>query len=89
MTLPLLCNISNGGSKHILSGGIYMSSSYINVRYTRENYGLTTRRFLGELIVTNKIIQFYRESEKKWVTLGVDPVRSMNIAYKGFERRAH
>ena len=66
-----------------------MSSSYINVRYTRENYGLTPRRFLGELIVTNKIIQFYRESEKKWVTLGVDPIRSMNSAYKGLERRAH
>lgn len=89
MTLPLLYNICNGGSKHNLPGGIYVSSSYINVRYTRENYGIITRRFLGELIVTNKIIQFYRESEKKWVTIGVDPIRSMNIAYSGLERRAH
>ena len=66
-----------------------MASSYINIRYTRENYGITPRRFLGELIAANKIIQFYRESQKKWVTLGVDPIRSMNSAYKGFERRAH
>ena len=66
-----------------------MASSYINVRYTRENYGITPRRVLGELIAANKIIQFYRESQKKWVSIGVDPIRSKTSAYKGFERRAH
>lgn len=66
-----------------------MASPYINVRYSRENYGITPRRYLGKLIAANKIIQFYRESEKKWVTIGVDPVRSKDSVNKGFERRVH
>ena len=66
-----------------------MASPYINVRYTRENYGITPRRFLANLIASNKIIQFYRESENKWVTIGVDSIRSKDSANKGFERRAH
>ncbi|MGP8155127.1 MAG: GSU3473 family protein [Smithella sp.] len=66
-----------------------MSTTYINVRYNRENYGITPRQRLDELIASNVIIQFYRESEKNWVTIGVDPIRNMDRHYNGLERRAH
>ena len=68
-------------------GGDDMAVTYVNVRYTKENYGITPRRLLDELIAANKIIQFYRESEKKWVTVGTDPIRGMGGVYAGPERR--
>ena len=65
-----------------------MTTSLINVRYTRENYGIAPRQFLGELIASQKIMQFYRESQKSWVTPGVDPVRNMDRPHDGPDRRS-
>jgi len=65
-----------------------MTTSVINVRYTKENYGITPRQFLGELIAAQKIMQFYRESQKRWVTPGVDPVRGMGGPYEGPDKRS-
>ncbi len=65
-----------------------MSTSWINVRYSKEHYGVTPRRFLGELIASKRILQFYRESQKRWVTIGIDPVRSSNRPYCGPEKRS-
>jgi hypothetical protein len=49
-----------------------MSIQYVNVRYTRERYGIIQRRLLDEFIASNQILQFYRESEQRWVTVGFD-----------------
>jgi hypothetical protein len=41
-------------------------------------------------IECNRIRLFYRESEKKWVTVGTDPVRKLSSKkgyYEGPERR--
>jgi hypothetical protein len=65
-----------------------MATTYVNVRYTKENYGITPRRMLDELIASSKIIQFYRESEKRWVTVGTDPIRNVGGTYNGPERRS-
>jgi len=38
-------------------------------------------------IASNKITQFYRESEKKWGTVGTNAIRGMGGTYNGPERR--
>jgi hypothetical protein len=42
----------------------------------------------NELLSSNEVRQFYRHSEERWVTLGVDPLRGMGGAYEGPDRRA-
>lgn len=42
---------------------------------------------LDELISSERIIQFYRPSEERWVTLGLDKIRKTRGNYTGFERR--
>jgi hypothetical protein len=42
-------------------------------------------------IVCNKIKMFYRSSEKRWITVGADPIRTtaqLLITHSGPERRA-
>ncbi|HSR12854.1 MAG TPA: hypothetical protein VLS90_15530, partial [Thermodesulfobacteriota bacterium] len=40
------------------------------------------------LISRARIRKFYRPSEKRWVVIGIDPVRSGNSGtYEGIERR--
>jgi hypothetical protein len=65
-----------------------MAIADIMVRYAIDRDGITTRQCLDELIAFNKIIQFYRESEKRWVTVGSDPCRGVGGIYDGPERRA-
>jgi hypothetical protein len=60
----------------------------VKLRYTIETEGFASRSLLNELIASNKIIQFYRESEKRWVTVGTDPIRGMGGTYSGPERRS-
>jgi hypothetical protein len=42
---------------------------------------------LENLIKSNQIKQFFRPSEKRWITVGIDPVRSGKGHYYGVERR--
>jgi hypothetical protein len=43
---------------------------------------------LDELITSDRIKQFYRPSEERWVTLGVDKIRKARVKkHKGPERR--
>jgi hypothetical protein len=42
---------------------------------------------LDTLITSDQIKQFYRPSEERWVTLGVDPVRKAENTHRGPERR--
>jgi len=65
-----------------------MAIADIMVRYERDTDGITSRQCLNELIASKRIIQFYRESEKKWVTVGIDPCRGVGGIYNGPKRRS-
>jgi len=60
----------------------------IHVIYPGMQHDFVKDFMLHMLIENNKIIKFRRSSG--WVTLGVDPVRTMTnrSGYKGVERRA-
>lgn len=42
---------------------------------------------LDKLIGEHKIKRFYRYSEEKWITVGIDPIRGMGGVYAGPDRR--
>jgi len=48
---------------------------WIRVRYRSNREDLVDDVTLNELIVSKKIKQFYRPSEKRWVNIETDPVR--------------
>ena len=59
----------------------------IKVRYRNNREGLVDDVTLHELIVSKKIKQFYRPSEKRWVNIETDPVRRETRFYNGSDRR--
>ncbi|HTZ18199.1 MAG TPA: hypothetical protein VMB78_07145 [Dissulfurispiraceae bacterium] len=60
----------------------------IRVVYHDNTHDLISVYVLQLGIECRKIKMFYRDSEKRWVTVGVDPVRKgREIFYKGPERR--
>jgi len=59
----------------------------IRVLYWNGKEGKVDDVTLNELVRSNRIKQFYRPSEDRWVAIGADPVRSSEIQYKGPERR--
>jgi len=60
---------------------------YLRVKYVDNSYDYIVGTVLGKLIRENKIKRFYRYSEEKWVTVGVDPVRGAGGLYGGSDRR--
>lgn len=65
-----------------------MTIEYINVRYQNDRSDIVPLRFLDKLIASNKITKFYRESEKRWVRIGVDLIREVVSIYYMPERRS-
>jgi len=61
---------------------------YLRVKYTDNSYDYIAGTVLGKLIRDNKIKRFYRYSEEKWVTIGVDSIRGKGGIYGGPDRRA-
>jgi len=60
----------------------------VQVRYRNNREGLVDDVTLNELILSNKIKQFYRPSENRWVNIDYDLIRAKSEGYKGPERRA-
>jgi hypothetical protein len=60
---------------------------YIRAKYSDDSCDYIAGIVLDKLIRANKIKQFYRYSEEKWVTPGIDPIRGMGGLYTGMERR--
>jgi len=62
---------------------------YVRVKYKNNTYDYVSGILLDKLIMADKIKQFYRYSEERWVTIGVDPVRGSGRGeyYTGVERR--
>lgn len=63
---------------------------HIRVTYHDGRYDYVIQRIFQSYLDGNKIKQFYRHSEKKWVIIGIDPIRTNNDNnYNGIERRAN
>jgi len=61
----------------------------IRVQYKNGWYDYLPGRVLDLELIHKNIRQFYRPSEKRWVTIGVDRIRGTGGAYDGPERRSH
>lgn len=61
--------------------------AYIRVKYQSNTFDYVPDHLLDTLITLNEITHFYRTCEKKWVVLGLDPIRKRETNYKGPERR--
>jgi len=59
----------------------------IRIQYNNDKYDYVPGRVLNEQITRKNIKQFYRPSEKRWVTIGVDRIRGMGGTFEGSERR--
>jgi len=60
---------------------------HIEVEYQDGVHAFVDDYFLENLIKANRIKQFYRPSERRWITVGIDPVRSGKSHYCEMERR--
>jgi Flp pilus assembly protein TadD len=59
----------------------------VQVRYRNNREGLVDDVTLNELILSDKIKQFYRPSESRWVNVDDDSIRAKSNGHKGPERR--
>ncbi|MDP8218798.1 MAG: hypothetical protein P9M03_08740 [Candidatus Theseobacter exili] len=60
----------------------------MRVQYKNGWYDYLHDRVFNHEIALKNIRRFYRPSEKRWVTIGVDAIRGMSgVAYDGPERR--
>ena len=60
----------------------------IRVQYNNDRYDYVLGGVLNQQLARKNIKQFYRPSEKRWVIVGVDPIRGIGGAtYDGAERR--
>ncbi len=60
---------------------------HIEVEYQDGMPAFIDDYLLEGLIKSKQIKQFYRPSEKRWIKIGIDPVRSGKSNYCGMERR--
>ena len=60
---------------------------HIEVEYQNDTHAFVDDYSLENLIKSNQIKQFFRPSEKRWITVGIDTVRSGKGHYYGMERR--
>ena len=60
---------------------------HIEVEYQDETHAFIDDYTLEKLIRLRLIKRFYRPSERRWVAIGFDAVRSEKGIYTGWERR--
>ncbi len=60
---------------------------HVEVKYQNDTHAFVDDYLLEELIRSKQIKQFFRPSEKRWITIGIDPVRMGTSFYWGKERR--
>jgi len=64
-----------------------MRYELIHVIYRNRHDGFVDDITLDELILSRKIIQFYRPSQEKWINLDTDPIRIQEKQSSSFGRR--
>jgi len=60
---------------------------HIEVKYQNDTHAFVDDYLLEELIKSKQIKQFFRPSEKRWITIGIDRIRIGKTPYWGKERR--
>ena len=60
---------------------------YIRVKYQSNAFDYVPDHLLDTLITFNQISHFYRPSERRWVSIRLDPMRGNGGCYQGPERR--
>jgi hypothetical protein len=62
---------------------------HLRVIYSDDRYDIVPDSVFESLIRCHRIKKFYRYSELRWVTVGIDPVRGerRKSVYDGTERR--
>jgi len=60
---------------------------HIEVVYQNDTHAFVDDFSLDDLIRSRMIKRFYRPSEKRWITIGIGPLRSAQKDYCGMERR--
>jgi hypothetical protein len=60
---------------------------HIEVEYPDGRHAFIDDHLLESLIISKEIIRLFRPSEKRWIAIGMDRVRSWNGNYCGMERR--
>jgi len=60
---------------------------HIEVEYPDGRHAFIDDYLLEGLIRSKQITQFFRPSEKRWITIGIEPVRTRAGNYRGTERR--
>ena len=60
---------------------------HIEVEYPDGGHGFIDDFLLEGLINAKRIVRFFRPSEKRWISIGIGPVRSSGRNYCGLERR--
>jgi hypothetical protein len=60
---------------------------HIAIKYRSNTEDIVPPFMLDELITSDRIKQFFRPSEKKWITPGVDRIRKAGDAHRNPERR--
>jgi hypothetical protein len=58
------------------------------VKFKMNKFDYARGKTLDHLIETKQIAQFYRPSEGKWTTPGIDPIRRKGGWYAAPERRS-
>lgn len=57
----------------------------VRVMYQNDKFDMVKPFILDKLIFSGKLKKFFRL--EGWVTIGVDPIRTTAVSYKGPERR--
>jgi hypothetical protein len=60
---------------------------HVEVKYQNDTHAFVDDYLLEDLIRSKQIKQFFRPSERRWITIGIDPVRIGKSLYWGKERR--
>lgn len=60
---------------------------YIRVQYNDDSFDYVSDRNLNVLLAKREIKRFYRYSEERWITVGVDRLRSLGQPYRAGDRR--
>jgi hypothetical protein len=60
---------------------------HIEVKYQNGGHAFVDDYLLEALIRSRQIQQFYRPSERRWITIGIDPIREKGAEYSGREKR--
>ncbi len=61
---------------------------HIRVIYQNDKYDYVTEAIFENFLTVSKIKKFFRRSEARWITVGVDTIRGAGGQYEGEERRS-